>query len=164
MLSGPIVSVLPFSQLASLNAPFGARCFLAGHGGGSGGRSRRVLMHLLALGAFWLEIRLCIGMHLTVLMHLLALGAFWLSYRSRKIERDNHGLNAPFGARCFLAHHGSCRGIRPTHRVLMHLLALGAFWLTSAVQTASSVLIGLNAPFGARCFLAGFPHPPFAIT
>ena len=41
----------------------------------------------------------------------------------------------------------------------MHLLALGAFW---PMLTLSTVLAqsGLNAPFGARCFLApGVSYP-----
>ena len=37
------------------------------------------------------------------------------------------GLNAPFGARCFLTW-DSGLGIAFTITVLMHLLALGAFW------------------------------------
>ena len=35
----------------------------------------------------------------------------------------------------------------------MHLLALGAFWQNLTYTLASTVLAGLNAPFGARCFL-----------
>ena len=45
--------------------------------------------------------------------------------RPRKTTRTG-SLNAPFGARCFLTtrHHADARGHRA---VLMHLLALGAF-------------------------------------
>ena len=40
----------------------------------------------------------------------------------------------------------------------MHLLALGAFWQNLTYTLAATVLAGLNAPFGARCFLTHFPH------
>ena len=43
------------------------------------------------------------------------------SRRPRRVAR----LNAPFGARCFLTHPHRTR--RHERRVLMHLLALGAF-------------------------------------
>ena len=59
-------------------------------------------MHLLALGAFWRD---RVGRPLPgrqVLMHLLALGAFWHIIETR-LYLANRGLNAPFGARCFLA-------------------------------------------------------------
>ena len=62
-----------------------------------------------------------------VLMHLLALGAFWPKTLIQK-DVPTAGLNAPFGARCFLA---------PTS------------------ASANSFSARLNAPFGARCFLAG---------
>ena len=49
-----------------------------------------VLMHLLALGAFWLyNVRNRAKVHVQVLMHLLALGAFWppgVSYPLRSGE------------------------------------------------------------------------------
>ena len=107
------------------NAPSGARCFLArtpsrssrsscGRDAPSGARcflamvvldwtvSDTVVMHLLALGAFWraapASLRHIPGQ---VVMHLLALGAFWRG-------------NPPVG--------------RHLRRVVMHLLALGAFW------------------------------------
>ena len=59
-----------------LNAPSGARCFLAST------RCRssplvRVLMLLLVLGAFWLGIAVSSDAR-RVLMHLLVRGAFWL--------------------------------------------------------------------------------------
>ena len=66
-----------------------------------------VVMHLLALGAFWREVlsgRNDRRHHLRpahVVMHLLALGAFWL-----------HALAELYDAL----------------RVVMHLLALGAIW------------------------------------
>ena len=62
-------------------------------------------------------------------MHLLALGAFWLSSVGLMTTELSAGrLNAPFGARCFLA-----AGTRLDEAGLNR---------------------GLNAPFGARCFLA----------
>ena len=59
-------------------------------------------------------------------MHLLALGAFWPvgGVDVQAIETDCP--NAPFGARCFLTHDHDC-SCKPEGRVLMHLLALGAF-------------------------------------
>ena len=87
-----------------LNAPFGARCFQAGQPVvRQDRRMGPVLMHLLALGAFWHELEdIAIKPTLIVLMHLLALGAFW---------PINQGHTS-----------------RQRRRVLMHLLALGAFW------------------------------------
>ena len=35
----------------------------------------------------------------------------------------------------------------------MHLMALGAFLLDGIVKKSQSLSTGLNAPFGARCFL-----------
>ena len=37
-------------------------------------------------------------------MHLLALGAFWPEVDIPKRKLRSAGLNAPFGARCFLAY------------------------------------------------------------
>ena len=88
-----------------LNAPFGARCFLAG-------------------------------------------GPVAAPARARS------GLNAPFGARCFLAPGGGLHGPLDESSVLMHLLALGAFWRDVVADLVECGLCGLNAPFGARCFLA----------
>ena len=62
-----------------------------------------------------------------VLMHRLALGAFWHGQRGRLNADGRAGLNAPFGARCFLTQE-SRPGEPPP-------------------------IPGLNAPFGARCFL-----------
>ena len=60
------------------------------------------------------------------------------------------GLNAPFGARCFLTEHElHLQALRET-RVLMHLLALGA---SDGKQKRNARDVSLNAPFGARCFL-----------
>ena len=91
-------------------------------------------MHLWALGAVWLRnARPTLTPTTTVLMHLLALGAFWqLSKLNRKFYSVCR-LNAPFGARCFLAtmcFRLSCSRLY----VLMHLLVLGAFWLARELQ------------------------------
>ena len=59
-------------------------------------------------------------------MHLLALGAFRHGVLVCGQLVVVRGLNAPFGARCFLTglhrHHGAAGSC-----VLMHLMALGAF-------------------------------------
>ena len=90
-------------RFGSLNAPFGARCFLTPSQKTSTNRRARVLMHLLALGAFCL-------INITPQEALLT------------------RLNAPFGARCFLS--VEQRGVHsPREEVLMHPLALGAFCL-----------------------------------
>ena len=62
-------------------------------------------------------------------MHLLALGAFW-PVRGPLRSWLLVSLNAPFGARCFLAPWRVLSGLFAPH-VLMHLLALGAFWQKS---------------------------------
>ena len=83
------------------NVPSGARCFLAAAGSLHVADSAIVVMHLLALGAFWLMYP-CGGRVVgLVVMHLLALGAFW-----------------PYAY------------VEPRRQagVVMHLLALGAFW------------------------------------
>ena len=64
----------------SLNAPSGAGCFLAGGATIALTMAGDVLMHLLVLGAFWLE-----GHH---------------------EHPASSGLNAPSGAGCFLAQGG----------------------------------------------------------
>ena len=61
-----------------------------------------------------------------VLMHRLALGALWPVSGLRGDLLSARGLNAPFGARCFMT--------RP------------ATWFASTGT-------GLNALFGARCFM-----------
>ena len=63
-------------------------------------------------------------------MHLLALGAFW-PRASAYMWGAWRGLNAPFGALCFLTE-------------LLPILTLSS---TSR----------LNAPFGAWCFLTAMP-------
>ena len=61
-------------------------------------------MHLLALGAFWHhEDQARQPPRMDVLMHLLALGAFWHKQTQTIFNQYNECLNAPFGARCFLA-------------------------------------------------------------
>ena len=66
-------------------------------------------------------------------------------------------LNAPFGARCFLAPEGQHPQSFRYHPVLMHLLALGAFWRKQMSEHKTLYGESLNAPFGARCFLASPP-------
>ena len=110
-----------------LNAPFGARCFLTEHGKVSKSLSKSVLMHLLALGAFWRDGIGCIDLdHCIVLMHLLALGAFWpkiigVYWQDSKVLMHLLALGAfwPNERVCYLV---------SNYLVLMHLLALGAFW------------------------------------
>ena len=46
------VALVTFAVMAGLNAPFGARCFLTVGHEGVPFWGARVLMHLLALGAF----------------------------------------------------------------------------------------------------------------
>ena len=46
-------------------------------------------------------------------------------------EKVEAGLNAPFGARCFLTEDSQI-STPGGSSVLMHLLALGAFWLSPA--------------------------------
>ena len=104
MLSGsPWGMLSTSSSTARLNAPFGARCFLACSSP---------------------DDRFRIGF---VIMHLLALGAFWPPGQPPSTHKPPIGLNAPFGARCFLAIQASCLSGTCTG-VLMHLLVLGAFW------------------------------------
>ena len=68
------------------------------------------------------------------------------------------GLNAPFGARCFLT---LCDERLSSYefQVLMHLLALGAF-CPHNLGIVRSDPFGLNAPFGARCFLSRYGPEP----
>ena len=104
-------------------------------------------MRLLALGAFWLNARPSnIDPYFDVLMHLLALGAFWL-HQHVLHDATLLRLNAPFGARCFLA--VRYLGIKPlSSHVLMHLLALGAFWhnfLNATLTVLEHVLMHLLA-------------------
>ena len=62
-------------------------------------------------------------------MHLMALGAFWPSVLMPREIADGMGLNAPYGARCFLT--------------LIYLYN-------------TNEEVGLNAPYGARCFLTHY--------
>ena len=87
-------------QQKSLNAPFGARCFLTAFFAMS-----RDVTHAVSLNA--------------------PSGARCFLTPEKKTQPDTQGLNAPFGARCFLTE-GKCHPLRQL-RVLMHLLALGAF-------------------------------------
>ena len=65
------------------------------------------------------------------------------------------GLNAPFGARCFLT-------ILAVTGMITLLLGLNAsfgarrFLTIIPILWESTQIPGLNAPFGARCFLTGF--------
>ena len=86
------------------NAPSGARCFLARHQPGRARRPRRVVMHLLALGAFWWHRAHRHGHRRRVVMHLLARGTFWSSGRTT-CGAFTPCRNAPSGAKCFLARH-----------------------------------------------------------
>ena len=114
--------------VVSLNAPFGARCFLSRSPASPTAEYCGVLMHPLALGAFCLATGLVRDQRQRyVLMHPLALGAFCLKPTRRHRAVGVQGLNAPFGARCFLSRRRL--GIRLTR------------------------FAGLNAPYGARCFL-----------
>ena len=63
--------------LTSLNAPYGARCFLT--------YPRQVYVIV----------------YRNVLMHLMALGAFWPN-QIKVTVTGMSSLNAPYGARCFL--------------------------------------------------------------
>ena len=85
-------------------------------------------MHLLALGAFWLQrwSRSRERGARKVLMHLLALGAFWRTVPTLTYFYAPR-LNAPFGARCFLTKESNGPQRVLPSSVIMHLLALGAF-------------------------------------
>ena len=61
-----------------------------------------------------------------VLIHLLALGAFWQGRSPKLLTLLGAGLNTPYGARYYLAGHEEVQGIQD-RTVLMHFLALGAF-------------------------------------
>ena len=69
----------------------------------------------------------------------------------------NLRLNAPFGARCFLAK--IVWVVDGIFAVLMHLLVLGAFWPDWQRRQEEPAIRCLNAPFGARCFLALYGAP-----
>ena len=66
------------------------------------------------------------------------------------------GLNAPFGARCFLTEFPGRYGPGPDQRRLN--APFGARWFLTERGGRVPHLgagSGLNAPFGARCFLTG---------
>ena len=93
-------------SLACLNAPFGARCFLTQERLAKTGATANVLMHRLALGAFCT--RACYQPDLSV----------------------ETRLNASFGARCFLTPL-VVKVVNTAHsKVLMHLMALSGFCLS----------------------------------
>ena len=92
----------PGADALALNAPYGARCFLT-RPPTHLRRDLRVLMRLMALGAFrrGVEYEPC-GEVATVLMHLMALGAFRPRMGGKYPQDVETRLNAPYGARCFL--------------------------------------------------------------
>ena len=95
---------------------------------GGPGRLRPVLMHLMVLGAFWPARAIQPGRPpASVLMHLMALGAFWPSSSVKRLTSALSGLNAPYGARCFLTDYTGIDDLPLVDR--------------------------LNAPYRARCFL-----------
>ena len=63
------------------------------------------------------------------------------------------GLKSPFGARCFLTFPVPGSVVYWHRNVLMYLMVLGAFWREQRDYLLWFFLVGLNAPFGARCFL-----------
>ena len=67
------------------------------------------------------------------------------------------GLKSPFGARCFLTFPVPGSVVYWHRNVLMYLMVLGAFWREQRDYLLWFFLVGLNAPFGARCFLT-FMH------
>ena len=85
----------------SLNAPYGARCFLTSLPGYACSRG------LGRLNAPY------------------GARCFLTGGRERARFRECRGLNAPYGARCFLTPNKICG--QEGYRVLMHLMALGAF-------------------------------------
>ena len=147
LASGVVCTKTP----TGLNAPFGAQCFPTVFEGvvevvcfGSQctfwcsvlsdlalltGMTRKrgsVSMHLLVLSAFRRCCGVCGGRRpsVCVSMHLLVLSAF----RQKK-----------------------ARQLKTVKIVSMHLLVLSAFRLKS-LAVRSSIVTGLNAPFGAQCF------------
>ena len=86
-----------------LNAPYGARCFLTEH------PDVQELFHNTGLNAPYGA--RCFLTKIATIIHITR----------------NGGLNAPYGARCFLTNHHGCSISDSRRRVLMHLMALGAF-------------------------------------
>ena len=61
------------------------------------------------------------------------------------------GLNAPFGARCFLTCEAKVRDL--SSRVRLNAPFGARCFLTDCGDCCAREDQGLNAPFGARCFL-----------
>ena len=61
------------------------------------------------------------------------------------------GLNAPYGARCFLI--GNTPATPGTDEPGLNAPYGARCFLTSGTILAVDTLLGLNAPYGARCFL-----------
>ena len=66
------------SLTCGLNAPYGAPCFLTNLSDALLADDVEVLMHLMALRAFWRNSTRLRASGSLVLMHLMALRAFWL--------------------------------------------------------------------------------------
>ena len=97
---GPIAK---YVDTPSLNAPYGARCFLTIR------RDTREGQRVLGLNAPYGARCFLTTLHKPVAEETLCLR-----------------LNAPYGARCFLTHSAGL-AVRSVRDVLMHLMALGAF-------------------------------------
>ena len=90
-------------------------------------RHLHVLMRLMALGAFWPPTpKDHQPVPTPVLMHLMALGVFYPAIMLPSKKLSLLGLNAPYGARCFLTRSAG-PDVREGCEVLMHLMALDAF-------------------------------------
>ena len=77
MLSDLDIDYVEDTDLECLNVSIGARCFLTLPLNPPWGREDRVLMHLMALGAFWhLEDDALPRCRCEVLIYLMALGSF----------------------------------------------------------------------------------------
>ena len=70
--------------------------------------------------------------------------------RLRRLHLD---LNAPYGALYFLTWPVQGPDVRGARDVLMHLMALHAFWHTRTSLMPSRPFKRLNAPYGAPRFL-----------
>ena len=64
-------------------------------------------------------------------------------------------LNAPLGAWCFLTLSIEWEIADQHLPVLMHLLALGAFWRWRPICSTTRTLLRFNVPHGARGFMTG---------
>ena len=112
----------------------------------------RIVMHLMALGAFSPDAVHHPTLPCMVLMHLMALGAFPLAHSKTSPSTGSGSHNAPYGARCLLTRRSLHLLTRYTLGVLMRLMALVSF-LQMSFTPKNSKLRGLNPPYGARCFL-----------